>query len=295
MKLSKKLIAAFSVAAMLVTALSVTGCKKDDDDDDMIQGSNKNYSINVSASEVNTDEKAAANRGYKSTTFEHRGELVRFTFNNSKDDGGVLGFIWDLENNKEKLSDGEKVNNRNFFVLGLATNYLDGKIQYYVSKYYNVRDISARNFGAHDGKDTVKYTEEKAAAGTTCENDLSKGFKDLVSTSAEKVVIWADIYPTVNNTQTHKAGATDPEASFTGGWSIDFYKGTADSETLGEKIGDTFTIDPKDTGYVAGSASSGTKIPQNYLAVYANVYKDKALNGAWFLKHDYYHDDVVEE
>ncbi|MBQ7537706.1 MAG: hypothetical protein IJT42_01910 [Treponema sp.] len=288
MKISKLLkVGAF---ALLAGSLCFVGCKNDDDENDVItKTDSKNYSVNFTNSGT-----SVTTRGYEATTFMHRGELVRFTFDSSSTDGGVLGFIWDLEKTDSKLeSTGAK--GRNFLVFGLATNFESGKIQYYASKYYNISDISARNFGAYNNG-TVAYSEANVENGVACEYDITKAvtgssFVDLGNTSANKVVYWADIYPTT--TANHVAGTEDKTNTFTGGYTIDIYEGTADSEELGAKKG-TVDIGTDVTGYVAAGAS-GTEVPHRYLAVYANIYNNKSLKGAWYLKSDYYNDDVVEE
>ena len=72
MKLSKKLLAAFSAAALLACSALVTGCAEDDDDTEgAISGSNKNYTVSYTNS--GTD----IYRGWNTTTFKHEGELVK--------------------------------------------------------------------------------------------------------------------------------------------------------------------------------------------------------------------------
>lgn len=292
------------VLALVAGSLCFMGCKNNDDDQNsVIQGSGNNKSIDY----ANTDNSEGTCRGYSTTALKHQGELVRFTLtgtsgtttstlskNADKTYGGVMGFIWDLS-----IGDADnKTAKRNFFVLGLAVNKdsYSGKVKYYVSRYYNVTNIYGRNFGAYDetASSTVFADDTKISNGTTCEKVLAD-FTELtgISTNDSKLVIWADIYPTLIS-GTHKAGTQDSQSDYTGGWTIDLYKGTADSEVLGNKI-TTISIDADKTGYVAGTATTGTKIPQNYMACYANVYNGKRVTGEWFLKSDYFADNIVEE
>ena len=303
MKISKLFkVGAF---ALLAASLCFVGCKNDDDENSVIQGSGNNKSIDY----YNDGTTDGICRGYSTTALKHQGELVRFTLKGSngtttkdysnyadKTYGGVMGFMWDLS-----IADaGDETSKRDFFVVGLSVGS-DGsdttKVKYYVSRYFNVKNIYAKNFGVENQVTSTsdsKITEEKV-----CELDLTKTiggetFKELCSTAAENLVIWADIYPTLVAGKTHTQGKEDSKSDYTGGWTIDFYEGTAGSNEVGQKI-DTFTIAPTYTGYAAGTAATGTKIPQNYMACYANVYNGKRVTGEWYLKSDYFADNIVEE
>ena len=165
MKISKKLLAAFSVAAMLVTALSVTGCKKEDDDDNAIDGNVINY--------TNTSNEIY--RAYISTNLKHLGELVKITFNNqtASSHDGVMGFIWDYKESKSVDGSAAKTNNTsdtyNFFVIGfngLGNPDANGKPRFYISKYFNVPKgkLNANNFGA--GSTNIVTTHADGIAKT---------------------------------------------------------------------------------------------------------------------------------
>ena len=298
------------VLALVAGSLCFMGCKNNDDDQNsVIQGSGNNKSID----HANTDDSEGTCRGYSTTALKHQGELVRLTLTGTSGTttetyskhanityGGVMGYIWDLS-----IADAaDKKSKRNFFVLGLAVNKdsYSGKVKYYVSRYYNVTDIYGRNFGAYDknASSTVIADDTKISNGTTCEMVISD-FTELsgITTNDSKLVIWADIYPTLISGKTHTAGTQDKEADYTGGWTIDFYKGTADSDTLGGKI-TTVNISAEKTGYIAGtetedSANKKLHIPQNYMACYANVYNNYRVTGEWYQKSDYFVDSVVEE
>ena len=315
MNLSKKILAAFGVAAMLAGAVMFTSCGEDDDNDDelIVKENSKTFSIDtttqttdtVSGDASTTDGKAnEAKRAYITTSFKHHGELVRFTFNNSSEDGGVMGLMWDLSSVKNKT---DKDSKRDFWVLGLSTNYISGKVCAYVSKYYNVTDITARNFGATSENSSSTIVPTADGNGTVnsgnpyeliVKNLTNSDNFPIADVSTDKLVIWADIYPTLVAEATHTLGAEDEESKYTGGWTIDFYTGTADSEDLTQltKIEDkSIKITPEQTGYTAPTADNAKKMPQGYLAVYANVYSNKQLRGQWYLKQDYHADEVVEE
>jgi len=301
MKISKLLkVGAF---ALLAGSLCFVGCKNDDDENSVIQGSGNTKTIDY----ANTDNTEGTCRGYSTTALKHQGELVRFTLKGSNGTttkdysnyadttyGGVMGFMWDLSIDKA-----EDTSKRNFFVVGLSVGS-DGsdttKVKYYVSRYFNVTNIYAKNFGVT--KQVTSTSDSEITAGTVCELDLTntiKGgtFQELCSTASGNLVIWADIYPTLVSGKTHTVGKQDSESDYTGGWTIAFYKGTAGSNEVGEEI-TTFTIAPTYTGYNAGTEATG-KIPQNYMACYANVYNGKRVTGEWYLKSDYFADNIVEE
>ncbi len=297
------------VLALVAGSLCFMGCKNNDDDQNsVVQGSGNNKSIDY----YNNGEADESCRGYSTTALKHHGELVRFTLKDSngtttkdysehadKTYGGVMGFIWDLS----IANADDKTSKRNFFVVGLSVGS-DGsdttKVKYYVSRYFNVTDIYAKNFGAEAANKVTSPSALNVTNGTTCEMVISD-FTELsgITTNDSKLVIWADIYPTLISGKTHTAGTQDKEADYTGGWTIDFYKGTADSDTLGAKI-TTVDISAEKTGYIAGtetedSANKKLHIPQNYMACYANVYNKKRVTGEWYLKKDYFVDNIVEE
>ena len=296
MKISKLLkIGAF---ALLAGSLCFVGCKNDDDENEVIQGSGNNKTIDY----ANTDNSEGTCRGYSTTALKHQGELVRFTLKDSngtttetyskhtdKTYGGVMGFIWDLSIDKAE----DKTSKRDFFVLGLAVNpeSYSGKVKYYVSRYFNVTNIYDTNFGSSTTVTSIPTGD------TTCEMVIAD-FTELsgISTNDSKLVIWADIYPTLVSGKTHTSGKQDAKADYTGGWTIDLYKGTADSDVLGDKI-TSIPIATTQTGYTGATVTSGTAnpIPENYMACYANVYNGYRVTGEWFLKSDYFVDEVVEE
>ena len=71
MKIMKK-IAAVTIAAAALFAFA--GCSDDEDPNEMITGSNKNYEIDY----TNTTEEIS--RGYHSTAYKHAGAAVQLDF-----------------------------------------------------------------------------------------------------------------------------------------------------------------------------------------------------------------------
>ncbi|MBQ9282040.1 MAG: hypothetical protein IJ207_07545 [Treponema sp.] len=301
MKLSKKILAAFSVAAMLVVAGSFTACKDEDDDDpyEMITKVNSSY---YTINHTNTDADTVQ-RGYKSTSFKHAGALVDITFNSAKSTGtygdGVMGVIFGLESN----DDGSK----NFYVFG-ARN----KGDYYVSKYKNVTDLQAANFGAGDGH---QFSDENdfTADDNTAEYEI-KTFTDAPSgklkTSADSVSFTVFYKDTVDETETddgykhtYKVYLLDANtaSAYTvkdgTGDVLDGDKNVVDLDSAAEEIA---SID-----YYTDSKS----FTQRQFAIYANVYPNSdnctetynkargtgTVKGYWKVQGDFKHADVVED
>ncbi len=266
--------------AAVALVFGFASCKEEDDANEMIEGSGSNYTI------AYTNGSSETSRGYVSTKTGHDGALVKFTFNSSSTDGGVLGVIWDYNENSTTKK-------RTFWVLGLPVNRTSNKIEYYVSKYYNVSDINAQNFGVATtaSKTTVAELDSLRAAGTACEYDKTAGFKNTgVSTSTSVVSIWADIYPTLKDTaNAHVAGTEDSRNDYTGGFTVKLYKEDPAADTSAQAIA-TIDIPVNDTEYETVSDLNDKKY-----AVYANVYGNKSLNGAWTLQKDYHASEVIED
>jgi hypothetical protein len=289
MKLSKKVIAAMSASALLLTAGIFTSCGEEDDDTEgAISGSGKNYSINYTNS--GTD----IYRCWNTTSFKHEGELVKVVFNNqeSTSHDGNLGFVWDLCQSK----DAKNPNNvalghtekgyQNFFVIGAQNK--QGTIRYYVSKLFNVSNLQADNFGASK---TVSTHDEGIAATDPVEIEVKKWTKlsDASIASDKTVTLWFDIYPLFENSKYGVPYATTAYAdSEYGTYVVDIYDADPRDTTVTAKKLDTVTIDSTITGYSAEPT-------QNTLAVYANVQPSKTLSGSWNLASDYAAAEAVEE
>lgn len=144
MKISKKLLAAFSVAAMLVTALSVTGCKKEDDDDNAINGNNIAL----------TNDSALLYRAFESLKSKHVSSTAAITINNpttlktaANKANSVIGYVFGLEEidtpegsptegyqyKKDGSLEKKKIKYFNFGVAGVRYNNDNKKLEWYVS------------------------------------------------------------------------------------------------------------------------------------------------------------------
>ncbi len=301
MKLSKKVIAAFSAAAALALAGTFVSCSEDDDDPEgAISGSGSNYTVNYTNS---TD---TIYRATNTTTFKHEGELVKITINNqtTSSHDGVMGFLWDLRQSKSAAVV-EEVNGtttattkpaitddgyQNFFALGFQNN--QGTIRYYISKYFNVSNIQDDNFGAKKANNV--NTHKEGIVKTDPAEIVVKEWTTIegLSIAGDKTLtVWADIYPVFEkSTYGTDCGTYNTDEANFGGYVVDLYdKDPTDSSVTAKKVATSGIIKPEVTGY--------SKEPeQGTLAVYCNVQNGgKTLDGAWELKKDYAADEVVEE
>ena len=134
MKIMKKIAVAVFAGAMVFGLASCGGAG--DDPEGAIKGSGKNYSIDY------TNEGTEVYRAYRDTAFKHAGACVQIDFLNVTEEtkrAGVMGLIFDLV---------EKDGKKSFNVIGLRTANANGDLEYYISRFENVTDIRAQNFGA---------------------------------------------------------------------------------------------------------------------------------------------------
>lgn len=294
MKLSKKVLAALSTAALLATAGVFVSCAEDDDDpENAITGSGSNYEINYANSS-----KTDIYRAYKTTTFKHEGELVKITLNNQETTthNGAMGFIWDLCKSKDAapVTSGTETitpvatdeNLKNFFVVGFRNN--STAPQMYISKFFNVSDLQADNFGA---KTTVTTHQAGITATEPKELEVVKAWNvadlsDIDIASDKTLTFWVDIYPVFENSKYGVNYAAHANLA-AGSYVVEVYAADPTGDTPGDPVF-VKTIATNITGYTAEPT-------QHTLAVYANVQPEKTLSGSWNLAKDYAADEVVEE
>ena len=269
MKIMKK-IAAVTIAAAALFAFA--GCSDADDPNEMItKVSSKEYTIEYS------NESSEISRGYKSTALKHSGGFFVIEIENQKSDqtaaDGVMGVIFDLHENSEK---------KDFYVIGVNYGYNKSKkFGYYASKFRNVTDLQAANFGAGDGH---VYDSSTTDALTKFNSDTDPA--ELVL--KEAFTYNANITPDENGKI-----KVAIDVSMTGGaYTVKLYK----ASDLNEKEDDvkdsakafvTETIPAEITGY--------SKEEQGKIGFYANVYAKKTLKGTWKLPDAQNYIQVVEE
>lgn len=266
MKIMKK-IAAVTIAAAALFAFA--GCSDDDDPNEMItKVSSKEYTIEYS------NESSEISRGYKSTALKHSGGFFVIEIENQKSDqsaaDGVMGVIFDLHENSEK---------KDFYVIGVNYGYENKKqFGYYASKFRNVTDLQAANFGA--GKDHVYYPE------SLTDFDSATDPTELV---LEKAFAYnANITPDKNG----KIKVAIDVSMNEGAYTVKMYKASDLNEKEdGVKESATAIIDETIPATITGY----TKEEQGKIGFYANVYANKTLKGTWKLPDAQNYIQVVEE
>lgn len=277
MKIMKKIAAAALASAAL---FAFVGCADSDDPEGAIKKvNNKTYTIEYD----NTGSKDIY-RCYHETALKHSGGLFVVELNDqsktSEVADGVMGVIFDMKKgNKAK----------DFYVIGVNYGYTDksgvkhpGKIGYYASRYRNITNIQADNFGATglvDDENSHVYSVE----------NLEK-FKDdtepaeLVLTQSFKYEDW--------NVEDGTVKAVINVEMNAGAYKISVYTADALNEAENAVKEDAeavlvFDIPAEITGY--------TKKEQGNLAFYANVYGGRKLSGTWRLPDAQNYIQVVEE
>ena len=293
MKLSKKILAAFSVAAMLVTAALFVGCKEEEDDEDAIKGWTVDYT-NSSSTDIY--------RAFESTSFKHLGEIVKITFNNqdSASHDGVMGFIWDMRQSKSVTGAAiTEEGYRNFFVFGfngcgVTSNNEKVGPRYYISKYFNIPEgkLNEDNFGAMKNTTDADTVDSHAAGITeTAPKELVvRNWKKLdgLSIAEDKTLtVWLDVYPVYENSK-YGVDIANHSSDDAGSYVVDIYDNDPRSTKVTATKLDSVKIGTDKTGYTA-------KPSQGLLAKYFNVQPSKTLSGSWNFAKDYAEAEVVEE
>jgi len=284
MKLSKKVLAAMSAATLIMTAGIFTSCgeEEDDDENNMLAGSNNDYTLSYDNS-TGTD----TSRGYKVTKNNHRGALCQITLNKegTSGSGAAMGYIWDLQStdataSAEDLARAVSEKPRTFCIVGFGYKTSAGKYSPYVSRYTNVYDIQADNFG-------TKGVTVNGATQTAVEKVYYDIGTDYLTADAD-----GNIVMTVNVYEEETTDETDATKTVkTGGYTIDIYNGAvakADLETATPMK--TVSISATDLGY-----ADAKRATQKQGAVYANVYSKSKATGTWKYLDTYSADEVVED
>ena len=270
MKLSKILFGAVAGAAVL----GLVSCGGNDDNN-MIKGAGSKYKIDY----TNTSDEVS--RGYKETATKHAGGLVKITFNtecactvnNDYDNAaGMMGTIFGLENStSENAPDGAV----DFYIMGVSNTGWT-----YISKYENITDLSAKNFGAK--------TTANAANGEAKETELrslTSGNKiDLTNTDGVKTIYLYERALIDGSYDCAFLELTDDEAD---AFKVEDY--TTKTSTLPGLVNNARVNIPG-----AFDACDEGAQPQKKLAVYANVYAGNTLSGVWNYVNTYKEAEVIE-
>ncbi len=264
MKMVKKiLLGTLTVAAILAFA----SCKQPDDPKKAINGSGNNYSIDW------TNEDNNVYRAYNPTSFNHAGALVKVTF--EKPDASnfsKMGVIFNLTENTDK--------SKSFCIIGLAA--ATGAKNFYVSRFSNITDIQAANFGATVNAATGP--SEKVEVDLTDANRITT----LPPAAADGSVSYYIYYKAFPNGTTGTAGKgyyeygvynfTEEQATAANAM---MKKETAAEEATLARI-NALGVTPLKSGTITDAFDlKNGDVPQTKMAVYAMVSAKKSLKGKW--------------
>ena len=270
MKIMKKIAVAVFAGAMVFGFASCGA--GDDDPNKMISGTNKVYTIDY------TNESEDVSRGYNTTAYKHAGAAVQLDFENvsKTSDSGVMGLIFDLE---------EKDGAKSFNIIGVKTTNASGSLGYYVSRFENVTDIRAQNFGAPE-----KGYEGNGAKETPIKSTWQPAQGNFDST--DKTVT---VYPYAILKQNGEKWQYECYLLKNKIKSLDSDGNPIDED--GQKV----ELDSKKAVIIE---TSYTELTQTNFAVYANIYakSDKkdaercgTLQGKWTYRGDYKEVGVDED
>jgi hypothetical protein len=146
MKMVKKVLMGLALAGAV---LALAGCvpQADDTEKAIKKNSLTKYTVDYK------NEGDAIYRAYKNASTAHAGALVKVVFDETDDVSNKMGVIFNLKETKDK----KVVTNREFYIIGLASG--NSIKNFYVSKFTNVTDIKAENFGTKLAENKAKEVE----------------------------------------------------------------------------------------------------------------------------------------
>lgn len=119
-----------------------------DDTEGVIKGFDNKYTVEYE------NKGSSLYRAYKETTFNHAGAVIKVTFDNASVGASKMGVIFDLKANATDK------NAKDFYIIGLNPSAKNSAVaNFYVSKYTNVTDIQAENFGTKLATNPAKEVE----------------------------------------------------------------------------------------------------------------------------------------
>jgi len=280
MKMVKKVLMGLALGAAV---FSFVGCadllngldKKKDDENAAIKGSGAN--LTVSYANAGKDNY----RAYKSTALKHAGALIKVTFNNDDVGKSKMGVIFDLS------SDAEDKTARNFFIIGL--NPRSDVANFYVSKFSNVTDIQADNFGTKLADNPAKEIEYVPLAITNNIKVPAKATDGSISYYVYYKLLtdgsfdWAVIEDLTDaEVKTFKGALGQNDSNFD----------AVNISTFGSRVLKSGNIPASDTGYeaAAGTESEFYNQNQKLIAYYAQIASGATLEGSWKFPNTAFHE-----
>lgn len=269
MKMVKKVLMGLAIAA---SVLALAGCVPQADDTEKAIKKNSLTTYTVDYKNEGTD----LYRAYKNAATAHAGALVKVTFEESEtpDVRNKMGVIFNLKETKDKKN---KVSKRDFYIIGLGTAPKAGVGNFYVSKFTNVTDIKAENFGTKLAENKAEEVEIVKLATT---NNI-----EMPAAVEGKITLWvyfkADKASGGFDYAVIKDSATIKNISINKDTTLDDFSG----ETILAK-GNTHVEGESTKNAVTEkewAADAKDSEIQNGIAFYANIQKDTTLLGTWEL------------
>ncbi|MDE6737391.1 MAG: hypothetical protein K2J50_07850, partial [Treponemataceae bacterium] len=258
-------------------------------------------------------------RAWNRTSLKHLGALTKITLNNGSENAGVMGFAWDLKSKDGKDSDEAS---ETFNVVGVR--YYDGKVQAYLSRFYNVTEKSKNNFGATtltgNGKKGEEASIKSADVTGTVEWDISNGpdggfvTLDMNAPTSGDLNLWVDV--AIRPTDADLTGDTSHKkfgqkvtcenaryiAATPGSWVVAIYDADPSLEgTTASNLKQLWVIPAMSetslgSGYSENEMDGAEKLDTSGVtsknekkqAVYANIYKGATLSGEWNYAKTYF-------
>ena len=257
MKMVKKLLLGLVAVATVLTLVSCDGLLNKDDDAGAITGSGKKYKVSYK------NEETDAYRAYKATKLKHAGALVKVTFDSNNVGTSKMGIIFDLK-------DDVKEDARQFYIIGF--NPSSSVKNFYVSKFTNVTDIQAANFGTGISENPAKEVEIVPLS-------MSNNINFPAADADGKFSVYVYYKALTDGSFDWKVLNIDDDYAK----AYDFVEGNFVASTILAQ-GNTHKTGGKTVNKVATpeyEACAEGKQPQNKIAFYAQVAAGVELKGSW--------------
>lgn len=267
MKMVKKVLMGLALAGAV---LALAGCVPQADDTEKAITKNSMTKYTVDYKNEGTD----TYRAYKNASTAHAGALVKVEFENSDNGVNKMGVIFNLVETKDK----NKVSKRDFYIIGLGTttkNSSDGN--FYVSKFTNVTNIKAKNFGTSLAENKAEEVEIVP---------LNKKYSiDLPAEVDGKITLWvyfkADKESGGFDYAVIKDSATVDKIKINASTTLDSFNGeTVLAKGNTHKDGNNTINKVPEREWEENASDS---VIQKGIAFYAQIQKDSTLLGNWEL------------